>query len=57
MPPKNKGPKTSAKGDDDGKGKEKKGGSAVKVSFFISYLIEIILCFECIVNDTFYYAD
>lgn len=37
MPPKKnasaKGPKTGAKGDDDGKGKEKKGGSAIKVSF------------------------
>lgn len=34
MPPKKntKGPKTSAKADDEGKGKEKKGGSAVKVS-------------------------
>jgi len=37
MPPKKnagaKGPKPSSKGDDEGKGKEKKGGSAVKVSF------------------------
>lgn len=37
MPPKKntntKGPKTSSKADDEGKGKEKKGGSAVKVSF------------------------
>lgn len=41
MPPKNKGgPKTSSKGDDDSKGKEKKGGSAVKVSFLNpSYII------------------
>lgn len=36
MPPKKnagaKGPKTGSKGDDEGKAKEKKGGSAVKVS-------------------------
>jgi len=37
MPPKKnanaKGPKSSTKTDDDSKGKEKKGGSAVKVRF------------------------
>lgn len=42
MPPKKnanaKGPKTGAKGDDEGKGKEKKGGSAVKVSFVIWFV-------------------
>jgi len=36
MPPKKnanaKGPKTAPKGDDESKGKEKKGGSAIKVS-------------------------
>jgi hypothetical protein len=39
MPPKKnasaKGPKTNAKGGDDDKGKEKKGGSAVKVRFVV----------------------
>lgn len=35
MPPKKntKGPKTSTKVDDESKGKEKKGGASVKVSF------------------------
>lgn len=57
MPPKKnagaKGPKTSSKGDDEGKGKEKKGGSAVKVSKqvlygqYLSFMVYVHLCRKC----------
>lgn len=52
MPPKKnanaKGPKTGKKGDDDGKGKEKKGGTAVKVSFILTF----IFVFKTFYRDT-----